>query len=136
MRKRLGAKGGLGGNEFELLPSSNGGAPARDWSSLAAHKVRVSWGKDRGDLGVFIGGVSWKRGNEIRHFWRDRIGSREKTYAPRKLLPDLSDDVWVPWFRTKRKEKKKKGRAAGLLLLLGAAHTTRRTGFSSLALAR
>jgi hypothetical protein len=33
MRKRLGAKGGLGGDEFELLPSSNGGAPVRDWSS-------------------------------------------------------------------------------------------------------
>jgi hypothetical protein len=33
MRKRLGAKGGLRGDKFELLPSSNGGAPARDWSS-------------------------------------------------------------------------------------------------------
>jgi hypothetical protein len=36
MRKSLGAKRGVRGNEFELLPSSNGGAPARDWSSLAA----------------------------------------------------------------------------------------------------
>jgi hypothetical protein len=42
MRKRLEAKGGLGGDEFELLPSSNGGAPARDWSSLAAQKATVS----------------------------------------------------------------------------------------------
>jgi hypothetical protein len=38
MRKRLGAKGGLGGDEFEVLLSSNGGAPVRDWSSLAAQK--------------------------------------------------------------------------------------------------
>jgi hypothetical protein len=44
MGKRLGTKGGLEGDEFELLPSSNGGAPARDWSSLAAQKARVSGG--------------------------------------------------------------------------------------------
>jgi hypothetical protein len=71
MRKMLGAKRGL--DEFELLPSSNGGAPARDWSSLAAQKARVSWGKDRGGLGLFIGGVSWKRGNKIGRFWLDGI---------------------------------------------------------------
>jgi hypothetical protein len=53
MRKRLGAKGGLWGDEFELLPSSNGGAPVRDWSSLAAQKARLSGGDRRG-LGVFI----------------------------------------------------------------------------------
>jgi hypothetical protein len=63
MRKRLGAQRGLGGDEFELLPTSNGGAPARDWSSLAAQKARVWWGKDRGGLGLF-GEVSWKRGTK------------------------------------------------------------------------
>jgi hypothetical protein len=73
MRKRLGSKRGLGGDEFELLPSSNGGAPARDWSNLAAQKARVSWGKDRGGLGIFIGEVSWKRGNKIGRFWLDGI---------------------------------------------------------------
>jgi hypothetical protein len=51
MRKSLEAKGGLGGDEFELLPSSKSGAPVRDWSSLAAQKARVSWGKDRGVSG-------------------------------------------------------------------------------------
>jgi hypothetical protein len=45
MRKRLGAKGGLGGDEFELLPSSNGGIPVRDWSSLAAKKLGFRGGK-------------------------------------------------------------------------------------------
>jgi hypothetical protein len=39
MEKRIGIKGGLGEDEFELLPSSNGGAPARDWSILAAQKL-------------------------------------------------------------------------------------------------
>jgi hypothetical protein len=52
MGKRLGTKRGLGGDEFELLLSSNGGALARDWSSLAAQKARVSWGKIEGGLGV------------------------------------------------------------------------------------
>jgi hypothetical protein len=45
MGKILATKGGLGGDKFELLPSSNGGASARDWSSLAAQKARVSGGK-------------------------------------------------------------------------------------------
>jgi hypothetical protein len=63
MRKRLGAKRGLGGEEFELLPSSNGGAPTRDWSSLAAQKVRVSRGKDRGGRGIFIGQKSGAKRN-------------------------------------------------------------------------
>jgi hypothetical protein len=51
MTKRLGAKGGLRGDEFELLPSSNGGALARDWSSLAAQKARVLGGKIEGVWG-------------------------------------------------------------------------------------
>jgi hypothetical protein len=42
MERRIGIKEGLGGDEFELLPSSNGGAPMRDWGSQAAQKARVS----------------------------------------------------------------------------------------------
>jgi hypothetical protein len=114
MRKRLGAKGGLGGNEFELLPSSNGDAPARDWSSLAAHKVRVSWGKDRGDLGIFIGGVSWKRGNEIQRFRRDRIGSREKKHTrPENSCPTLVMTCGSRGSEKKEKKRKKRGALLG-----------------------
>jgi hypothetical protein len=97
MRKRLGAKRGLGCDEFELLPSSNGGAPARDWSSLAAQKARVSWGNDRGGLGLFIGEVSWKRGNKIRRFWLDPIGTerRVRVQISWNERTELSDDMWV-----------------------------------------
>jgi hypothetical protein len=98
MRKRLEVKRGLGGDEFELLPSSNDGAPARDWSSLAAQNARVSWGKDREGLGLFIGEVSWKRGNKIRHFWLDPIGTetRLRVQISWHGRTELSDDMWVP----------------------------------------
>jgi hypothetical protein len=83
MGKRLGTKGGLGGDEFELLLSSNGGALARDWSSLAAQKARVSWGKIEGGLGVFIGYFFGKRATKSGDF--GEIGSGQKVYARRKL---------------------------------------------------
>jgi hypothetical protein len=69
MRKILGAKGGLGGDEFELLPSSNGGAPARDWSSLAAQKLGFRGEKWR-RLGAIYRILFLKKGNKIRRFQR------------------------------------------------------------------
>jgi hypothetical protein len=101
MRKGLEAKGGLGGDEFELLPSSNGGALARDWSSLAAQKARVSGRKDKGGLGLFIGEVSWKKGNEIQHFRLDWIGSETRlcVQISWNKRTELNDDMWVPAIR-------------------------------------
>jgi hypothetical protein len=120
MRKRLGAKRWLGGDEFELLPSSNGGAPARDWSSLAAKKARVSWGKDRGGLGLIIGEVSWKRGNKIgteTHAYRSPGTSGPNSVMTCGSQPSSGD-----------KEKKRKNRAGWAAGLLGpAALNTRRT---------
>jgi hypothetical protein len=107
MGKRLGTKGGLGRDEFELLLSSNDGAPARDWSILAAQKVRVSTGKDRGDLGLFIGEVLWKRGKKSGQT-RVFFGSGLFPYAgwiPGQILVMTGGPCWSE--KKQRKEKRK-----------------------------
>jgi hypothetical protein len=68
-----------------------------NFSSPAARKLGLLRSKHRGDCGIFIGKVSWQKGNEIRAKSAKESGfSAESVWTSTRpgLELQVEDDVW------------------------------------------